>query len=108
MSIIKGNIAALGTQEFTGVFAAAGVDPFVVAKDQDQIRKRAAEIVEGEYALVFVSEDVAELAEETFSSWEEKVTPVLLAVPFMSDSSGFALRRLGVAVKHATGVDIVQ
>ena len=106
---MEGNIAALGTQEFTGVFAALGVDAFVVSGDgPDEVEKRMAEIIEGDYALVLVSEDVAEAADETFRSREETVTPVILVVPFMAESSGYALRHLGLAVKHATGVDIVQ
>jgi len=106
---MEGNIAALGTREFTGVFAALGVDAFVVdGAEQAQVEKRFAEIIEGGYTLVLVAEEVAESAGETFTAREQAVTPVVLVVPFMAESSGYALRHLGLAVKHATGVDIVQ
>ncbi len=106
---MEGNIAALGTREFTGVFAALGVDAFVVGgHEPDEVETRLEEIIGGDYALVLVSEDIAESAGETFRTREESVTPVILVVPFMGESSGYALRHLGLAVKHATGVDIVQ
>ena len=105
--MIEGKIAVLGSADFVMPFSALGLDTFA-ADGRDQVLENAKQIVENDYALIVVAENIAPIAQEVFAAFEAKPTPAIVVVPFTTASEGFATRSLGKVLKMATGIDILQ
>jgi len=105
--IMENKVAVLGDADFVMPFSALGLDTYPVAEDT-QVRENAAKILDGHYALIVVAENVAQAAEEVFSSQHKKATPCIVVVPFTTESKGFATEALGKVLKMATGINILQ
>jgi len=100
-------VAVLGDADFVMPFSALGLDTYPVA-EVTQVRENAEKILDGHYALIVVAENVAQAAEEVFSSQHKKATPCIVVVPFTTESKGFATEALGKVLKMATGINILQ
>jgi len=105
---MEGKIAVLGSADFVIPFSTMGLDTYPVGDEREEIIAGANEIIEGRYALVVVSEQDAEIAEEIFSAYQNLPIPSIVVVPFTIESTGFATRALGESLKLAMGVDILQ
>lgn len=104
----ENKIAVLGSEDFTMPFAALGLDTYPVSDDKTAIIDNAKKIVEDQYSLALVAENVAQAAEEIFNSVRQQTLPCVLVVPFTTEPEGFATRSLGQALKMAMGVDILK
>ena len=98
---MEGKVAVLGNADFVMPFATLGLDTFAVAEDTAETVKIAKEILESRYALIVVAENVAPLTEEVFA-------PVIVVVPFTTESTGYATQALGEVLRLATGINILQ
>jgi vacuolar-type H+-ATPase subunit F/Vma7 len=105
---MQGKVAVLGDEDFVMPFSALGIDTYSVGQTSEQIRESADKIVSGKYALVVVAENVAQAAEEIFSSHRDAPTPCIVVVPFTTEPTGVATRELGKVLKIATGINILQ
>lgn len=105
---MEGKIAVLGDTDFVMPFSALGLDTFAVEQTPDEIVDNARKIVEENYALVVVAEDIAPGTEEVFAAYSEKATPCIVVVPFTTESEGYATEALGKVLKMATGINILQ
>jgi vacuolar-type H+-ATPase subunit F/Vma7 len=105
---MEGKIAVLGDTDFVMPFSALGVDTFAVEQTPDEITDSARKIVDENYALVVVAENIAPRAEEVFSDFRDKPTPCVVVVPFTTESEGYATQALGQVLKMATGIDILK
>ena len=101
-------IAVLGDTDFVMPFSALGLDTFAVGQTAGDITENARKIIEDKYALVVVAENIAPAVEEIFSTQASSPTPCIVVVPFTTESTGFATRALGEALKMATGINILQ
>lgn len=89
-------------------FSALGVDTYPVEPQREQVAETAERIVDADYALVVVAENVAPLAEEAFEETQGRATPCIVVVPFTTASEGFATEALGKALMLATGINILK
>jgi V/A-type H+-transporting ATPase subunit F len=105
---MEGKIAVLGDTDFVMPFSALGVDTFAVEQTPAEIAENARKIVEENYALVVVAENIAQKAEEVFADYRDKPTPCVVVVPFTTKSEGYATQALGEVLKMATGIDILK
>jgi vacuolar-type H+-ATPase subunit F/Vma7 len=105
---MEGKIAVLGDTDFVMPFSALGVDTFAVEQSAAEIAENAKKIVEENYALVVVAENIARKAEEVFADYRDKPTPCVVVVPFTTESEGYATQALGEALKIAMGIDILK
>lgn len=105
---MEGKIAVLGDTDFVMPFSALGVDTFAVEQTPDEIVESARKIVDENYALVVVAENIAPRAEEVFADFRDKPTPCVVVVPFTTESEGYATQALGQVLKMATGIDILK
>ncbi len=105
---MEGKIAVLGDTDFVMPFSALGLDTYATADTADHITENADKIIEGKYALVVVAENIAPMAEEVFSNYQNTPTPCIIVVPFTTESTGFATQALGEALRLATGINILQ
>ena len=105
---MEGKVAVLGGADFVMPFSALGLDTFGVEQQGNSVVEAARKIVEADYALVVVAENVARDADEVFSEVESRPTPCVVVVPFTTESTGFATEALGTVLKLATGINILQ
>jgi len=105
---MEGKVAVLGDTDFVMPFFSLGLHTFAVGGGRDEIIEKAEHIVEEKYALVVVSEDIAPLANEVFSEYDNKAMPCVVVVPFTRQSKGYATGELGRVLRMATGVDILK
>jgi vacuolar-type H+-ATPase subunit F/Vma7 len=105
---MEGKIAVLGDTDFVMPFSALGVDTFAVEQTPAEIAENAKTIVEENYALVVVAENIARMAEEVFADYRDKPTPCVVVVPFTTESEGYATQALGESLKMAMGIDILK
>ena len=105
---MEGKIAVLGDTDFVMPFSALGVDTYSAGQTAEQINESAKKIIEAKYALVVVAENIAPVAEQVFSDYQDVPVPCIVVVPFTTESEGFATRALGEALKIATGINILQ
>jgi len=105
---MEGKIAVLGDTDFVMPFSALGVDTFAVEQTPAEIAESARKIVDENYALVVVAENIAPRTEEVFAAYRDKPTPCVVVVPFTTESEGYATQALGQVLKMATGIDILR
>ena len=61
---MKGKVAVLGGADFVMPFSALGFDTFITSDDTEETVASAEKIAEGGYALVVVSENIADLVDD--------------------------------------------
>ena len=105
---MQGKVAVIGNADFVMPFSALGVDTFAVGDTAEQIEDRAKEILEQDYALVVVAENIAATVEPVFSDVQNEPTPCIVVVPFTTESEGFATQALSDVLRTATGIDMMQ
>jgi len=101
------NVAVIGNADFVMPFSALGLDTYAV-DDTPSIIESARRIIEKEYALVVIAENIAQITEEFFSGQADSPIPCVVVVPFTSESQGFATEALEKVLKMAIGIDILQ
>ncbi len=102
------NVAIIGNTDFVMPFSALGVDTFATGESHDEIAENVKKIIEANFALVVVAENIAPAVEELFSDYDNLPTPCIVIVPFTTEPSGVATKSLGEALKIATGINILQ
>jgi len=105
---MKAKVAAIGDADFVMPFSALGIDTFAVDQTKQQLAESAQKITEGGYALVVVAEDMAPAVEQHLAGYRDQPLPLLLVVPFTTESSGLATENLANVLKLATGIDILK
>ena len=105
---MEGKVAVLGNADFVMPFSTLGVDTYAVSDAPDEVMEAAREIVDADYALVVVAENVATAADEALKPTEDKPVPCVVVIPFTTESEGFATEALGTVLKLATGIDILH
>ena len=98
-------MGALGSSDFVLPYRALGVDTFP-ATDSDQARAALGRMLDENYAVILVAEDVAPALEEMLAPYTEEPAPCVLVVPSATQSTGYAGEALGRLLKLATGIDI--
>ena len=105
---MEAKVAVLGGADFVMPFSALGLDTFVTEATQEEVTENATRILEQQYGLVVVAENVAPLAEEIFEATQKQAVPCIVVVPFTTESQGYATQSLGKVLKLATGIDILS
>jgi len=99
--------AVLGSRDFVMPFSALGLIPFAVKDKQDTI-ERAKEILEGGFALVVVSDQLAEEAREVFDKVQKNALPIIFSIPAIGRGGQARAKLLDQLLKAATGIDITK
>jgi len=105
---MKGKLAVLGDVDFVTPFSVLGVDTFAVEAGTEQVAAAAQKIVDENYTVVVVAEDIAPAAEPLLSQLQDRPGCCVVAIPFTTESSGFATKALSETLRLATGIDILQ
>lgn len=102
-------IAMIGDASTVAGFAAGGVQGF--PQDPDDPAQTLSVLTElarsGEYAIIFITEQLAEPLFEAIERIETGAVPAIIIVPDQSGTRGIGYERIRHAVERAIGIDLL-
>ena len=104
---MSSHVAFLGSADTVKGFIPLGIHTYPV-ENQSEARTIFRECIERDFAILFVTEEVALYLETELRSIRFNPTPAVLVVPSMLGSQGLGLSRLRSLVEKAVGADILS
>lgn len=104
--IKTGKIAVIGDKDSILAFKAVGAETFA-AETVFDVNDTLHKLVKGDYAVVFITEKLAETAHETLSKLKDRPYPVVIPIPSGGGSTGYAMTGIKKDVERAIGADIL-
>ena len=98
-------IAVLGDRDSVMGFKALGLDTFFV-EEAEEARHTLHRVAKEEYAIVYVTEQLAQLIPADIARYKTETTPAIILIPGKSGSLGLGAQALQTAIERAVGADI--
>lgn len=99
-------IAVVGDKDSVLAFKALGIDVFPVV-ESDEARKTIDRLAVNNYAVIFVTEQVAEKVEETIERYNREILPAVILIPSNQGTLNIGMQRIQNNVEKAVGVNIL-
>ena len=99
-------IAVIGDKDSVLAFKAVGVEVYD-ATTAEQASSLIKKLSQGNYAVVFIAEGLAEQIPETLAKAKLQTYPAVVPIPTTAKPSGFGLLGIKSDVEKAIGVDII-
>lgn len=99
-------IAAVGDWESVMGFRALGLDTYPVA-DAAQAREKIKELVKGNCAVIYLTEQLAKDMEDVISRYKDEIRPAIILIPGRQGSLGIGKNNIQRAIERAVGADIL-
>lgn len=99
-------IGVVGDKDSVLAFKALGIDVFPVV-DADEARKAIDSCARNNYAVIFVTEQIAQNVEETIERYNEEILPAVILIPSNQGSLNIGLKRISDSMEKAVGVNIL-
>ena len=99
-------IAAMGDRDSIYGFASLGLDIF----PEDAMENPAEtlhSLADSGYAVIFMTEVLAEKLEAEIDLYKEKQLPVIVPIPGITGNKGMGMKAIGKAIVRAVGSDIL-
>jgi V/A-type H+-transporting ATPase subunit F len=100
------NIAVLGDRDSIYGFAALGLNTFPV-QDSEEGVKTLRKLCEGNYAVIYITEALADKIEEEIDRYREQPLPAIILIPGVSGNTGKGMGSVKKSVEQAVGSDII-
>ena len=99
-------VAVMGDYDSIYGFGALGLDTFPVTDDLEAVHllKR---LVVGEYAIIYITESLAENLASEIEKCKEQVVPAIILIPGVQGNTGAGVQGVKDCVEQAIGSDIV-
>lgn len=99
-------IGVVGDKDSVLAFKALGIDVFPVV-EAEEARRVVDNCARDNYAVIFVTEQVAKDIEETIARYNEQMLPAVILIPSNQGSLNIGLKRISNSVEKAVGVNIL-
>ena len=99
-------IGVVGDKDSILAFKALGVDVYPVL-DKDEARKAVDTLAARKYGIIFITEQMAELIQETVERYNKEIVPAVILIPSNQGSLSIGLRRINANVEKAVGSNIL-
>lgn len=99
-------IGVVGDKDSVLAFKALGVDVFPVI-EVEEARKTVDRLAMTDYAVIFITEQVAKDIEETIERYNNKVLPAVILIPSNQGTLNIGSKRISENVEKAVGVNIL-
>ena len=99
-------IGVVGDKDSVLAFKALGVDVFPVV-EADEARRVVDNCAKNDYAVIFVTEQIAQKIEETITRYNEELLPAIILIPSNQGSLNIGLKRISDSAEKAIGVNIL-
>jgi vacuolar-type H+-ATPase subunit F/Vma7 len=100
------DIACIGDRDTVWAFQGLGAEVFF-SDEHESVPRLVAEVMQGEFALIFVTEDVYDSAREIIDAQQEKAIPTLALIPSVKGSRGTAMQMIRTSVRRAMGAEFI-
>ena len=100
-------IAMIGDHSTVSGFAAAGVAGFPAYESGEALRLLRELAGSGDYAIIFVTEGLAEPILSEISRIPTGSVPAIIVVPDQGGARGIGFRKISAAVEKALGIDLL-
>lgn len=98
-------IAVVGDKESIFGFSAIGMDIYP-AYEEDEIRKIIPKLIEENYAIIYITENVSIKAEKYLEKMQKNKIPAIVTIPSNIGSAGYGEKRIKDMVQKAVGIEI--
>jgi V/A-type H+-transporting ATPase subunit F len=99
-------IGVVGDKDSVLAFKALGIDVFPVVQN-DEARKTIDRLAMNDYAVIFVTEQVAEGIQETIERYTKQMLPAVILIPSNQGTLNIGMKRISDNVEKAVGVNIL-
>ena len=99
-------IAAVGDRDSVLGFKALSIDVYPVTNDEEAARTVFA-LAREEYAVIFITEQTAEMIPEMISRYDAQPYPAIIPIPSNQGGTGMGMAQLKKNVEKALGADIL-
>ncbi len=100
-------IAVMGDRDSIYGFAALGMEPFP-ATERETAAKTLHRLCEGEYAVIYVTEQLGALLEREIGRYRSQGLPAIILIPGVSGNTGNGMSAVRQSVIRAVGSDILK
>ncbi len=100
------NIAVLGDRDSIYGFAALGLNTFPI-QNCDEGKKLLRQLCDGNYAVIYITEALAEQIEDEIDKYREEPLPAIILIPGVSGNTGKGILSVKKSVEQAVGSDII-
>lgn len=87
-------------------FKAIGIDVFPVV-EAEEARKAIDKMAYNDYAVIFVTEQLAQHLDETIERYNKKLLPSIILIPSNQGTLNIGKKRISDNVEKAVGVNIL-
>ena len=74
-------IGVIGDEDSILGFSSIGMDTFSIAQEREEIKKTIEELVEKEYAIIYVTEKMSLLVEDYLLKYRQQQVPAIITIP---------------------------
>lgn len=100
-------VAVLGDRDSVYGFRALGLDVFF-ADNEAQASAQIKKITEGDYAVIYVTEMIAEYIGEQIEKFSFESSPAIILIPGVKGNTGKGMDSVKKSVEKAVGSDIIS
>ena len=100
-------IAMIGDSSTVRGFAAGGVHAYPAANSEQALTTLRELLAGGRYAIIFITEALAEPILDTISRLRTGTVPAVIIVPDQSGARGIGFEKIRLAVERAIGIDLL-
>lgn len=99
-------IAVMGDRDSVLGFRALGLEVYPT-EDASDARRTLHKLAKGDYAVIYVTEQLSTLISQDIARYKDSVTPAIILIPGRTGSLGLGSAALQSAVERAVGADIL-
>ncbi|MBR4530013.1 MAG: V-type ATP synthase subunit F [Lachnospiraceae bacterium] len=99
-------MAVLGDKDSIYGYAALGMEVCPVTDDAQASRK-LRELAEGDYAVIYITEALAERIPGEVNRYREQMLPAIIQIPGVYGNTGAGVANVRKSVEQAVGSDIL-
>jgi len=100
-------IAAMGDKSSIYGFASIGLEIYPIEDPQVAIHQLRS-MVDGGYAVIFITEELATQIESELDRYRELPVPAIIPIPGIQGNTGLGMRNVSKSVEQAVGSDILS
>lgn len=99
-------IGVVGDKDSVLAFKALGIDVFPVIS-YDEARRTVDKLAINNYAVIFITEHVAQGIPETIERYNREMLPAVILIPSNQGTLNIGMQRINDNVEKAVGVNIL-
>lgn len=100
-------IGIIGDRDTVLGFMALGFSVHEASEPAEAVKKLQEMVRSEEYAVIFITEDLAFCMEEEIGRYKDLPLPAVISVPSRGGSTGYGMNNIRSAVQRAVGADIL-